>query len=144
MPDSDTIEDTPEPTEDEPAAEDVHGEDDAVEAESSEDETEPETFSRSYVEELRQENGKYRQRAAKADTYAQRLHTELVRATGKLADPTDRRPGAACVLASRRARRPWRRGGRPVKSDKGPHLRRRVALTLPRFCGNEPIRRGHG
>ena len=52
-------------------------------------EAEPETFPRSYVEELRQENGKYRQRAQKADTYAQRLHTELVRATGKLADPTD-------------------------------------------------------
>ena len=46
-------------------------------------------FPRSYVEELRQQNGKYRQRAQKADTYAQRLHTELVRATGQLADPTD-------------------------------------------------------
>jgi hypothetical protein len=53
----------------------------------------PSTFLRSpareVVEKLRQENGKYRRRAAKADTYAQRLHTELVRATGKLADPTD-------------------------------------------------------
>ena len=45
--------------------------------------------AREVVEKLRQENGKYRRRAAKADTYAQRLHTELVRATGKLADPTD-------------------------------------------------------
>jgi hypothetical protein len=26
----------------------------------------------------------------------------------------------------------------------GPHLRRRVALTLPRFCSNEPVRREHG
>jgi hypothetical protein len=50
---------------------------------------EPDTFPRSYVEELRQENGKYRQRAQGADAYAQRLHVELVRATGKLADPTD-------------------------------------------------------
>lgn len=50
---------------------------------------EPDTFPRSYVEELRQENGKYRQRAQQADAYAQRLHTELVRATGRLADPTD-------------------------------------------------------
>ncbi|MCB0931654.1 MAG: hypothetical protein KDB71_07110 [Mycobacterium sp.] len=50
---------------------------------------EPDTFPRTYVEELRQENGRYRQRAAQADTYAQRLHTELVRATGRLADPTD-------------------------------------------------------
>jgi hypothetical protein len=41
------------------------------------------------VEELRRENGKYRQRAQQADTLAHRLHTELVRATGRLADPTD-------------------------------------------------------
>lgn len=57
--------------------------------EEPETEPEPETFARSYVEELRQENGKYRQRAHRADEYAQRLHTELVRATGRLADPTD-------------------------------------------------------
>lgn len=61
----------------------------AIEAELGTDEDEPETFPRSYVEELRQENGKYRQRAQQADAYAQRLHTELVRATGRLADPTD-------------------------------------------------------
>lgn len=48
-----------------------------------------ETFPRSVVEKLRQENGKYRQRAAQADTYAERLHAELVRATGRLADPAD-------------------------------------------------------
>ena len=57
--------------------------------ETTSDADKPETFPRSYVEDLRQENGKYRQRAQKADTYARRLHTELVRATGKLADPTD-------------------------------------------------------
>lgn len=50
---------------------------------------EPESFPRSYVEELRQENGRYRQRAQAGEAYAQRLHTELVRATGRLADPTD-------------------------------------------------------
>lgn len=48
-----------------------------------------ETFPREYVEKLRQENGKYRQRASEADSLANRLHTELVRATGRLADPTD-------------------------------------------------------
>ena len=57
--------------------------------ESSSDATEQDTFPRSYVEELRRENGKYRQRAQKADQYAQCLHTELVRVTGRLADPTD-------------------------------------------------------
>lgn len=50
---------------------------------------EPDTFPREVVEELRKENGKYRQRAQAADALAQRLHTELVRGTGRLADPTD-------------------------------------------------------
>ncbi len=57
--------------------------------EGSDSESDPEVFPLVYVEQLRQENGKYRQRAQQADTYAQRLHTELVRATGRLADPTD-------------------------------------------------------
>lgn len=68
---------------------DENPEDDTGVAESSTDETEPDAFPRSYVEELRQENGRYRQRAQKGDQYTQRLHTELVKATGKLADPTD-------------------------------------------------------
>ena len=46
-------------------------------------------FPREVVEELRRENGKYRQQAKQADAYAHRLHTELVRATGRLADHTD-------------------------------------------------------
>lgn len=57
--------------------------------ESSTEETEPDTFPREVVEKLRQENGRYRQRAGQADELAKRLHTELVRATGRLADPTD-------------------------------------------------------
>ena len=57
-----------------------------LESEPTED---AETFPREYVEKLRQENGKYRQRAGEADSLANRLHTELVRATGRLADPSD-------------------------------------------------------
>lgn len=57
--------------------------------ESSPDANEPDTFPRAVVEKLRQENGKYRQRAQQGDAYAHRLHTEIVRATGRLADPTD-------------------------------------------------------
>lgn len=56
------------------------------------DETEgdtEETFPREYVEKLRQENGKYRQRAQRADELAHRLHRELVRSDGRLQDPTD-------------------------------------------------------
>ncbi|UHJ55711.1 hypothetical protein LT337_00840 [Mycolicibacterium fortuitum] len=56
---------------------------------ADQDESDAETFPREYVEKLRQENGKYRQRAGEADALATRLHTELVRATGRLADPTD-------------------------------------------------------
>ncbi len=47
------------------------------------------TFPREYVERLRRESQNYRERATKGDTYAQRLHAELVRATGRLADPSD-------------------------------------------------------
>ena len=50
---------------------------------------EPDTFPRSYVEQLRQENGRYRQRAQRADDLAHRLHTALVEQTGKLADASD-------------------------------------------------------
>lgn len=52
-------------------------------------EPDPDTFPRAYVEDLRKENADYRNRAKAADDLAKRLHTELVRATGKLADPTD-------------------------------------------------------
>lgn len=52
-------------------------------------EEEPETFPRAYVEKLRQENGKYRQRAQEADALAHRLHVQLVASTGRLADPED-------------------------------------------------------
>ena len=53
------------------------------------DDQEPDTFPRAYVEDLRRENADYRTRAKAADDLARRLHTELVRATGRLADPTD-------------------------------------------------------
>ncbi|MGG5172677.1 hypothetical protein ACQR35_10930 [Pseudarthrobacter sp. J1738] len=48
-----------------------------------------ETFPREYVEKLRKENGDNRVKAKKADEYAARLHTALVRETGRLADPAD-------------------------------------------------------
>ncbi len=48
-----------------------------------------ETFPRKVVEDLRRENAKYRDRAKRADDLGERLHTALVAATGRLADPTD-------------------------------------------------------
>ncbi len=56
---------------------------------ASSDDEKAETFPREYVEKLRQENGKYRQRATDRDALAHRLHTALVSATGRLADATD-------------------------------------------------------
>lgn len=47
------------------------------------------TFPRAYVEKLRSQNARYRERAKTAEGYAQRLHAEMVRATGRLADPSD-------------------------------------------------------
>lgn len=71
---------------DQPAAESSHADtdDDASHEDSGQD-----TFPRSYVEKLRRESQGYRERANRATEYAERLHTELVRATGRLADPED-------------------------------------------------------
>lgn len=49
----------------------------------------PDTFPREYVEKLRKENAGYREKAKHADELAHRLHTALVAADGRLADPTD-------------------------------------------------------
>src|ERR1700739_1432870 len=53
-------------------------------------ETEPESFDREYVSKLRTENAKWRTRAQQTDELGRRLHAELVKATGGLADPADR------------------------------------------------------
>jgi hypothetical protein len=47
------------------------------------------TFPRTYVEELREESKAWRLKAQRSEQLAERLHTELVKATGRLADPTD-------------------------------------------------------
>lgn len=50
---------------------------------------EPETFDREYVQALRDEAAGYRQKARGVEELRTRLHAELVRGTGRLADPTD-------------------------------------------------------
>ena len=47
------------------------------------------TFPRDYVEKLRDENAKYRQRAQRADDLALRLHAALTESTGRLQDAGD-------------------------------------------------------
>ncbi len=61
----------------------------AEEVAEEQPEEEPETFPREYVEKLRDESAKHRTRAQRADDLAARLHTALVTATGRLADPSD-------------------------------------------------------
>ena len=60
-----------------------------VEAPEGEPVEDQETFPRSYVEKLRKEAAGHRERAKRADDFAQRLHTALVEATGRLADARD-------------------------------------------------------
>lgn len=62
----------------------------ANESDDSDEPTEEQdTFPRDYVEKLRDENAKYRQRAQQVDEYAERLHNALTAATGRLQDPSD-------------------------------------------------------
>ena len=87
QPDEPTTPPTPQP-DDQPQPSEAQQPDEPTENEPT-PEPEPDTFPRAYVEDLRKENAYYRNRAKAADDLAKRLHTELVRATGKLADPTD-------------------------------------------------------
>ncbi|ATD71865.1 MULTISPECIES: hypothetical protein [Gordonia] len=87
QPDEPTTPPTPQP-DDQPQPNEAQQPDEPTENEPT-PEPEPDTFPRAYVEDLRKENADYRTRAKAADDLAKRLHTELVRATGKLADPTD-------------------------------------------------------
>lgn len=75
----DSAEETPE----EPTVEDD------VQTDNEEPTEEQDTFPRDYVEKLRDENAKYRQRAQQVDEYAERLHTALTAASGRLQDPSD-------------------------------------------------------
>ena len=61
----------------------------ADDAQTTDTPDDAETFPREYVVKLRDENAKYRQRAGQSDDLAHRLHLELVKATGRLADATD-------------------------------------------------------
>jgi hypothetical protein len=85
MPHTDTAENDVETTEIDASAEDT-SDDETTEVDG---EDTAETFPREVVEKLRRENARFRERAKAADAYATRLHTELVKATGRLADPTD-------------------------------------------------------
>lgn len=84
-PDEDTTS-QPDPTADETTPPDPADPDTHEDADRDDD---GDTFPRAYVEKLRAQNARYRERSRNADELAHRLHTELVRATGRLADPGD-------------------------------------------------------
>ena len=65
-----------------------HGDDDGNPGDDNAG-NEAETFPREYVEKLRDENARYRQRAGKADELSKRVHRLMVERTGRLADPDD-------------------------------------------------------
>jgi hypothetical protein len=64
-----------------------------IEANADESTENVDTFDRAYVEKLRKESAGYRDKAKSAegntDALSKRLHTALVAATGRLADPSD-------------------------------------------------------
>ncbi len=79
-----------EATTDDTATEDAEADvEDQEQADDEQGDEDGDTFPRAYVEKLRGQNARYRERAKTADGYAKRLHAELVRATGRLADPSD-------------------------------------------------------
>ena len=80
-----TVDPAADAVEDDSAASADHGDAD----DSSDEDGDAETFPRAVVERLRAGNARYRQRAGQAEALAERLHVELVRSTGRLADPTD-------------------------------------------------------
>lgn len=57
--------------------------------EVQEEKEEPDTFDRSYVEKLRKESAKYRDKAKRTEELEKRLHHALVAQDGRLADPDD-------------------------------------------------------
>ena len=71
------------------ATTDAPDEDERGDVDGSDDPSDAETFPREYVEKLRKEAADARVKAKRADDLAARLHTALVAATGRLADPSD-------------------------------------------------------
>lgn len=75
--------------EDNPGSGDNPESDETVSEGDPNDTDEGDTFPREYVEKLRRESAKYRERAQQSEKIAQRLQTALVSLDGRLADPED-------------------------------------------------------
>ena len=111
---------------------------------------EPETFPRDYVEKLRDENAKYRQRAGQADELAKRLHRLMVERTGRLADADDLPFDQAhlddedalnTAIEDLLARKPHL-ASRRVVGDVGQGVTDNAPPTSPRSCDEQPTSKG--
>ncbi|MFZ2598541.1 hypothetical protein, partial [Corynebacterium casei] len=58
-------------------------------SQDGENEEQQQAFDRKYVEKLRKESAKYRDKAKRAEELEKRLHRSLVAQDGRLADPDD-------------------------------------------------------
>lgn len=67
----------------------VNAIDEQPDSQNGENEEQQQAFDRKYVEKLRKESAKYRDKAKRAEELEQRLHRSLVAQDGRLADPDD-------------------------------------------------------
>ena len=77
------------PDEDQDAGSHGHDDHDFSQGQDDPGSDEQDTFDRAYVEKLRKESAKYREKAKRTEELEHRLHHALVAADGRLADPND-------------------------------------------------------
>lgn len=77
------------PVEDQDAGSQGHDDLDSDQGHDDPGSDEQDTFDRAYVEKLRKESAKYREKAKRTEELEHRLHHALVAADGRLADPAD-------------------------------------------------------
>ncbi|MDN5707304.1 hypothetical protein [Corynebacterium casei] len=70
-------------------AEPMDGIEEQPDSQNGENEEQQQAFDRKYVEKLRKESAKYRDKAKRAEELEKRLHRSLVAQDGRLADPDD-------------------------------------------------------
>lgn len=83
------VRETDTPDEDQGAGSQGHDDPNSDQGQDDPGSDEQDTFPRAYVEKLRKENAGYREKAKRTEALEHRLHTALVAADGRLADPSD-------------------------------------------------------
>ncbi|MDN6658959.1 MAG: hypothetical protein L0L18_08095 [Acidipropionibacterium jensenii] len=83
------VRETDTPDENQDVGSDGHDDQDSSQGHDDPGSDEQDTFDRTYVEKLRKESAKYREKAKRTEALERRLHHALVAADGRLADPDD-------------------------------------------------------